>query len=524
MLQDSEADRIPVSRWLVPLFWLALCCISTIFVAAGLPFVFNDDAYMALPAIEYAAGRGLSAPALAAQFPEFYQNFLVYPPGFTVGLAGWVAAFGHGSLSFSVFAALSGLVCTLLLYRVLERVAPDAPLRWVAPLIALPACIYQGMRPELLGYPLFLLGCWLLLARPGAVARVVASLALGLSTLCAPTLLGPALLVLVFDLARLRGADRASLVRAGLALCLGGLLAAAALLWMVQGQLLEFISQFTQHARERRTAPGLNLMLMLYLTLVAASAVILGLGRLLRAQWSGVDTLIAWLSLALLLSLVTHARQTLSVSLTNLLLLGLLWRASGFLPWPRLARLGGGAAMAGFAGFLLVANVYAVSKAPYQRFAPGDAARLQAFIAATPPGDRLVVSPVLFRTLLDGQWPAGAQDLYFLRYWREGHLPEGLADFLPRDRIALTNIDVRTIIQMGFLRAGDGQAFMAPLRDGSGATEAPLPNLVLRLTVPVQHGLPPRRPLRLCLMERPDPSLAGLSAAEALVRICGGVP
>ena len=147
------------------------------------------------------------------------------------------------------------------------------------------------------------------------------------------------------------------------------------------------------------------------------------LARLMRAPWGGLDVLIAWLAVALVLALVTHARQTLSVSLTNLLILALPWRAALLLPAPRLARGAGGFAVAGFAGLLLLANGYVLSMARHQHFTAVDAARLDAFIRATPPGDRLVLSPLLFRTALGGQWPDGALDLYFLRHWARGAHP-----------------------------------------------------------------------------------------------------
>jgi len=489
-------------------------------VLAGLPMVFNDDAYMALPAFEHAAGHGLRAPALAAQFPEFHENFLVYPPGFTVGLSWWVALFGHTTRSLAVFAALSGLVCGRLLFLLLRHLAPGTPLPWCAALIVVPAILLQGMRPELLGYPAFLLAAWLLLVWGWRVAAV---LLLGLSCICAPTLLAPALVLLAAHFWSLRNGAWG---RALAGLALGGVLSFLALLWMIDGQIGEQLRQFTAHALERRSAPGLNAASGYHAGLLLAGAVVLALGR---QRPVALDGLLAWLMAALVLALLSHARQTLSVSLTNLMLLVMAWRLVTLLAWPRIGRWAGGLALGGVVAGLLLANLYVLAMARHQRFAPGDAARLAAFIAATAPGDRLVLSPLLLRTLLDGQWPAGALDLYFLRYWRDGHVPEGMGDFQPGDRVAMTDIDIRTIIAQAGLRAGDTAAYMAPLRDGSGATEARLPSLALRLVSPVLHGLPPRLPMRLCLLPRVDaglapglaPGLAGLPAAQAVARACG---
>lgn len=502
--------------WAPDVLRVGLLALWATAVLAGLPMVFNDDAYMALPAFEFAAGHGLRAPALAAQFPEFHENFLVYPPGFTVGLGWWVAAFGHSTRSLAVFAALSGLACGRLLFLVLRHLAPGTPLPWCAGLIVVPAILLQGMRPELLGYPLFLLACWLLLARAGSAAGVAAGLSLGLACICAPTLLAPALALMAAHLWALRaGAWRMALA----ALMAGGALSFAALLWMIDFQLAEQLRQFTAHALERRTAPGLDTASLYYLALLLAGGLLLALGR---RRPNALDGLLAWLMAALLLALLSHARQTLSVSLTNLMLLVMAWRLGSLLPWPGAGRWLARLALGGLVAGLVLANLYVLAMVRHQRFPPGDAARLAGFIAATPPGERLLLSPLLLRTLLDGQWPAGALDLYFLRPWREGHLPEGMGDFRPADRVAMTDLDIRSIIAQAGLRAGDSAAYMAPLRDGSGATEARLPSLALRLLTPVLHGLPPRLPLRLCLLPGVDPALAGLPAARAIPLACGG--
>ena len=496
------------------LAWLALAWL-------GAPFFYIDDGYFLQSSLSLLRHGDLRAPGLALYFPAFADNMLVYPPLHNFLLAGAMAVVGASPVALKLLACALGLVGTLVVHAILRRrvLLPSAMAAAAALVLMVPAHAYTSLRPEMTGFPLLALG----IAVAGACAwRIGAcALLLGLACMAAPTLLGFAV---AFGLLGLHGLGWRRLlawpVLAVLA-AVAGLLGLVFLL-TIDFQLVTFLRQFGLHAAARRGSLDLGLneaTLRLVGVLAAAGLAWLALAMRPPGQDAAGRALLlalAFLLAALIAVVLSHGRATAVLLAQNgAILLGLLCLARA-----GAARLAMPAAWL-FVGFLAALNMNYLARLPAQRVAPEAAAALRAAIAERPAGQRLLVSGMLLLPALGGAWPQGALDLRFAMPFTEAYaMPPGLDALAPDDLVIASAIDLATIASIPAAQRGDGAAFRHILATpGLASDPAPL-RLLARWFAPVDIWLPPRAPLRLCVLRRGTLSLDSAPLDAVLGRFC----
>lgn len=497
----------------IALAWAALAWL-------GAPFFYIDDGYFLQPALSLLRHGDLRAPGLALYFPDFSGNMLVYPPLHNFLLAGAVAVLGASPLALKLLACGLGLVATLAVYAILLRrvLLPPAMAAAAALALMVPGHVYTSLRPEMTGFPLLALG---LAVAGGSLARIgAATLLVGLACMAAPTLAGFAL---AFGLLGMHGLGRRGLLDgrvlamlAAVAGLLGGLF-----LLTIDFQLETFLRQFSLHAQARRGSldVGLNeATLRLLGVLLAGGLAWLALFRrpadaIGRARLAAL----AFLLVALPAVVLSHGRPTAVLLAQN----GAILLACLCLARAGAARL---AMPAGWAllGFVAVLNLAYLRHLPAQRVAPQAQAAIGAAIAERPPGGRLLVSGMLLLPALGGVWPEGALDLRFAEPFTEPYsMPNGLNALGADDLVIASSIDLATIASLPAARVGDRQAYQRIMFGPGVATDPAALRVLARWFVPVELWLPPRAPLRLCILRRGAEDLDAQPLGAVLARFCG---
>jgi hypothetical protein len=238
--QDSLATAN--SYCLPTLPFAALILFSLALIWPFPAFFYADDLFYGSWAAHFGATGTHWNPLLARQFPHL-DEYLIYPPLHMV-VAGWFFKLaGFSDLSVRIYTALCFCIATYGLLIVFNRLALSAVSIAGVPLV-LVAFSFIGLRPELTGAPLLLIGLALLLddsvwrARVGRCLIVIAPLA-------APSMLAlSAALLIVFSFADL--VTRRSLLPMleGLFAALIGLLVLGALIGF---RFVDFAAQTAYH-------------------------------------------------------------------------------------------------------------------------------------------------------------------------------------------------------------------------------------------------------------------------------------
>jgi hypothetical protein len=256
-------------------FWLLLREI-------GYPASFRDDMFYTGAALEIARSGDLVNPWLQGQFPGL-TKFLVYPPFYSEILGGWLAIFGGGLGSLTWFWTFCASVSSFTLASILRQLLGVSLLNPISMLLLFPPLAYIGFRPEILGYPFWLTGAWLLF-RKGRMDRAVGLTMLGSSVLTAPQFLGPAFLVGVVWLCIHRLKRRLLLTTVLDGTVIGLILLCAAVI-MVDGQWLKTLQAIQMHSRRHELLGSMPPIVGAYwVFLIAACAIFLALHLYLREE------------------------------------------------------------------------------------------------------------------------------------------------------------------------------------------------------------------------------------------------
>jgi hypothetical protein len=399
-----------------------------VFIALRYPATYWDDSLIVAPALGLLSHGVLDNIYLSK---EFYPApvYLFYPPTFFFVLAAWMAIFGKAIVSLSGFWAVCGLVSSLSLAGLLQRLE-HSPVVWVvAPVLVFGCVAYTGYRYEVLGFATLLAGVALGTGRLRAIGYGL----LFVTPTIAPTMVGAAIVAIAAIFAhRHRGRTSREAAMAGAALAVAIIILVAS----VSGAIGALIKTMYDYRGVRVGVGGRDLSLYKYVAAVMG----LGLATAALQRWKiGRRGSSIYLQLPLLLvaamavTMVTHARPSMivafNIAIVTIFIISACQALAPKADGARAAAFGLGLWGVGLA----VLNFGYMQSVAVPQLSPGLSRQARNLVAGAPSGATVVADARVVKDALGfpvrGQledamvrhaWPAYAQDYHRIpvsEYW-----------------------------------------------------------------------------------------------------------